>query len=267
LETLLAAPFGASVLRAALRYRDHVREIFFGGWGVSFETFFRATNYQFPTLESLELRSPYDHDPDIPTTFLRGPDQSDLHFRHFKLSGASPATVSGLLLSALIDLTLDLTPNAANFDPSQGKFLPACLQGMQCLRSLDLTAPYHLPDSQRPTPKDFALLKLTRFNFTGPTRLLNNLMSELSAPSLQDAHFMLYDTSPLLYISRVIDDVREEFRSVSVNFKSDSFRLLLSTQSGKIDHFKPSFSFYVNSFPYSMDAINALYEACHGGGA
>jgi len=161
-----------------------------------------------------------------------------------------------LSATALTDLGLNIPSKATAYDRSQESVLLACLKGMQCLLSLDLTIPVYLPNPHRPPPKDIALLKLTRFHFHGPTRFLNNLMSDLSAPSLQDTHFMLSDTSPLLYISRVIDDVREEFRSVSVNFESYSFRLLSSTHSGKIDHFKPSFSFYVNRSPLSINAIN-----------
>ncbi|KAF8504881.1 hypothetical protein F5888DRAFT_800475 [Russula emetica] len=252
-------------MRAALRHRDRVREISFRGWHVfSIGNFIRATNYHFPALESLILIFPYGHEPDIPPTFLRGPDQSDLPLRRLTLYGASLASVSGLLLSAtaLTDLTLTVSSNVAVFDSSQGSFLLACLQGMQCLRSLDLTTPYDRRDSrsQHLTPKNIVpLLKLTRFHYSGPTMLLNNFMSGLSAPSLQDVRFVLYNKSPLLYLSRVIDDLREEFRSVSVTFDSDveCFRLLSSTHSGKIDHFKPSFRFNVDCCQDSIKSINS----------
>jgi hypothetical protein len=47
-------------MHAALRHRDRVREISFGGWSViSFGKFIRATNYHFPTLESLDLCFPH----------------------------------------------------------------------------------------------------------------------------------------------------------------------------------------------------------------
>jgi hypothetical protein len=48
---------------------------------------------------------------------------------------------------ALTHLTLKVTSNAAVLDSSQGSFLLACLQGMQCLRSLYLTTPNDLRDS------------------------------------------------------------------------------------------------------------------------
>jgi hypothetical protein len=246
-------------MRAALRHRDRVREISFRGCGVIFRKFIRATNYHFPALESLDLGSPCDQELDIPATFLGGPDQPDLRLRHLRLYGAFLASVSGLLLSAtaLTDLTLNVSSNA---DWSQGSFLLACLQGMQCLRSLDLTTPNDPRDSQsqHSTPKDIVpLLKLTHFVYSGPTIFLNNLMSGISAPSLQDAHFMLCIGLPLLYFSRIIDDVTEEFRSVSVTFNLEDFYLLSSTHSGKIDHLKPSLSFNVNRYPDSIKSINS----------
>jgi hypothetical protein len=275
-------------VRAALRHRDRVREISFGGWVVDFlGKSISAANFPFPALESLVLRFPDGREPHIPATFLRGPDQSDLPLRRLKLYGGSLPSVSELLLSATAltcsgsqvisilnctqivqfrrasssdcdDLTLNVPFNAANFNPlhnsSQESILLACLQGMQCLCSLDLTTSDHLIGL--PPPKDIVpLLKLTHFHYSGPTLFLNNLMSGISAPSLQDARFQLRTRSPFLYFSRVIDESREEFRSISVTFGMGYIRLLSSTQSGKID-FKPSFSFNMNHFPCSLKANN-----------
>ena len=248
-------------MRAALRHRDRVREISFSGRGVSFGKFFRATNYHFPALESLTLWFRNGHEPDIPTTFLRGPDQSDLRLRRLELHGPSLPCISGFLLSAtaLTDLTLDVSSNAAVFDSSQRSVLLAYLLGMQCLRSLNLSTPNDRRNSQSQTPKDIVpLLKLTRFRYDGSTIFLNNLMSGLSAPSLQDARFELQimSRSPLLYLSRFIDDVNEEFRSICVTFDFDCFRLLSSTHSGKTDYLKSSFRFNVNCYPDSIISIN-----------
>ena len=241
-------------MRAALRRRDRVGEISFGGWSSFFGKFFRAANYHFPALESLELDFPIDQELDIPATFLRGPDQSGLPLRRFRLYDATLASVTGLLLSAaaLTDLTLTLkvNSNAAVFDPSQGSFLLDCLQGMQFLCSLDLTTSNNHPDhqSQHATSKDIqvvSLLKLTCFCYFGSPMFLNNFMSRLSAPSLQDVRFVLFSGFPLSYLSQVIDDVREEFLSVSITSNMDQFRLESWIHTKKIDHFKPSFRFNV----------------------
>jgi len=253
---------GSAVWRkgAALRHRDRVREISFRGSGVSLGNFFRATKYHFPALESLEIRTLRGHNLDIPATFLRGPDQSDLRLRRLKFYGTSLASVSGLLSTptALTDLTFDFTSNATNLDPSQGTFLLDRLQGMRCLRSLNLATPEYFRYSQHPTRKDIVpLLKLTHFQYSGSTIFLNNFMSRLSAPSLQDVRIILYISFPVLYLSRVIDDVREEFRSVSVTFNIGQFRLSSWAHLGKIDHFEPSFTLNVNRFTDPIQSINS----------
>ena len=247
-------------MRAALRHCDRVREITFEGWsGADFGNFIRATNYHFPALESLVLGVPNGNELDIPATFLRGPDQLNLRLRRLRLCGASLPSVSGLLLSAtaLTDLTLKVSSNAAVIDSLQASLLLTCLQGMQCLRSLDLTTPYYPKDywPQLSTPKDIVpLSKLTRFHYSGPAISLNNLMSGLSAPSLQDSRFVFCVQFPLFYLSRVIDNLREEFRSVSVTFDIQYFHLLSSIHLGRVDHFKPSFRFIAN---FSPDSINS----------
>jgi hypothetical protein len=256
-------------MRAALRHRDRVREISFRGSDVSFGKFIRATNYHFPALESLHLGFPCDRELDIPPTFLRAPDQSDLRLRclrHLRLSGVSLASVSGLLLSAtaLTELTLDMSSNPAVLDPSQRLLLLACLQGMQSLRRLALTTPddidppsrARVSQSQHSTPKDIViLLELTRFYYSGSTIFLNNLMSGLSAPSLQYACFLLCSIFPHLDLSRVIDDVSEEFRSLVAFFDISCFGLLSSNHSVKIDHFEPSFSVTVHCSPNSTKSM------------
>jgi hypothetical protein len=258
-------------MRAALGHRDRVREISISfGSRVIFKKFIKATtNCHFPALESLVIDFPSGCERDIPATFLRGPDRSDLPLRRLTLYCGSLASISGLLLSAtaLTDLTLSFTPNPADFYSSQGSSLLSYLQGTQCLRSLDLITQYDPRDFQSQhsiaTPKDTVpLLKLTRFHYSGRATFLNSLMSGLSAPSLQDARFALSIESPLLYLSRVIDDVSEEFRSVSVTFDTGYFHLLSSTHSGEIDHSKPaSFRFNVNYSPYSINSISSTPSA------
>jgi hypothetical protein len=141
-------------MRAALKHRDRGREISFGGCDFILGKFIKATSYHFPALESLFICFPHDHEPELPTTFLRGPDQSDLRLRRLRLYGGSVASISELLLSpiALTDLTLSVTStHAAVFDPSQGSFLLACLRGMQCLRSLDLATGFDFRKTCRPS--------------------------------------------------------------------------------------------------------------------
>jgi hypothetical protein len=115
-------------MRAALRHRDRVREISLRGWDVIFGKFIRAINHYFPALESLVLSFPYGNEPDIPATFLRGPDQSYLPLRRLRLNGAPLASVSELLLSAtaLTDLTLTIANTAVSIRHKDRSFLPVC---------------------------------------------------------------------------------------------------------------------------------------------
>ena len=245
-------------MRASLRHRDRVREISISD--VIIEKFTRATSgsHYFPALESLVLSFPSGPQADIPATFLRGPDQSHLLLRRLRLKGASLASVSGLLLSAtaLTDLTLNVPYNAAGFDSSS---LVACLQGMKYLRSLKLSTSGAIRSQRLTLPKDIIvpLLKLTRFHYHGPTLFLNDLMSGLSAPSLQDVRFVINVRYPILCLSRLIDDVTEDFLSVSVSFDVICFQLLSSTHLGKVDHFNPSFRFSANYFADSIESINS----------
>ena len=248
-------------MRAALRERDRVRAISFGGgWPV--DLLFDATNHPFPALESLVLCFPFHEKPYIPTTFLRGSDHSDLPLRRLKLYSCSLVSVSGFLLfaTALTDLTLNVPYDTMRFESSQSQeLILACLQGMQSLCSLDLTTPNHLPGSEFHYSTPVPLLKLTRFHYSGPGIFLNNLISGLSAPSLQNGCFRLGTISPV-YLSRAIDDVREEFRSISVTFDIDCFRLLSSTQSGELSYSNLSFRFNVTYVSGRSDSITAIFR-------
>jgi hypothetical protein len=257
---------------AALEHRDRVRDISFQANIDDFGKFIEATSYHFPALESLSLYFPH-HEPEIPATFLRGPDRSDLPLRHLFLFGGSIAfSISGLLSSttALTDLTLNFNiSDPEGFEPSQALSLLACLQGMQRLRYLNLAIPYlfgdlGFPSWNSPVHKDktatVPVSELTFFRYSGPNTFLGHLMSGLSAPSLQDVRFEVCAKSPLPYLSRVIDDVREEFRSVSIAFDGPYFHLLSSTRLGEIDHFEPSessFTFDVDCSPHSIDSMGS----------
>jgi len=249
-------------MRAALGHRDRVREISFEGSNAGFKKFFRATRRPFPVLESLSLRFGYDYEQNIPVTFLRGPDLSDLHLRRLSLDCLSLASVSGFLLSATALTDLVLLVDTAT-EPSTETSLLACLRGMHCLRNLDLSIlpnPLDYP-SRHSIPKDTVpISELTRFHYIGHNTFLNNLMAGFSAPSLQDVRFMLCNLLPIMHIPRFIDGLREQYHTANVTFNGnsmDDFRLSLMTHSGDINHFKPSFRFHTNHFPESIEPITS----------
>ena len=217
------------------------------------------TGHHFSRLECLELDFWGCAELGIPATFLRGPDQSDLRLRRLGLypTSLASASISRSLSSAtaLTDLTLDFTSSQG-----QSRSLLAHLQHMQSLRSLDLTTPKdrrsQSQHSTYSTPEDIVPpLKLTRFHYNSSIIFLNNFMSGLSAPSLQDACYdQLHSRFPFLHLcdlSRVIDDVGEEFRSVSVTLGFGYFSLLSSTRTHP--SFKSSFSLDVDFYRDSID--------------
>jgi len=252
-------------MRAALRHRDRVREISFEGSNAGFTKFFRATKCSFPVLESLFLRFGYDFEQNIPDTFLKGPELSDLHLRHLSLDCLSLTSMSGFLLSATALTDLILLVDAVN-EPSTETTLLTCLRGMHYLRNLDLSilsGSFNSP-SQHPVPKDVVTMsELTRFSYIGHNAFLNNLMAGFSAPSLQDVRFMLCNLLPILHLPRFIDGLSEQYHSVNVTFNKnrDDFRLSLLTRSGNVDHLKPSFRFHTNHFPESVEPIGSMSSA------
>jgi hypothetical protein len=153
-------------LRTAVEHRDRVREITFGGARAWFDEFFKATQFPFPVLESLHLQFAVDQ-PKVPDTFLRGPDLTYLQLRRLEVDYATLASISGFLSSAtaLTDLVLEID---TTYGTSPEISLLACLQGMPCLRSLNLFTSWNAPESppQPSTPKSIVpLSKLTSFRY------------------------------------------------------------------------------------------------------
>lgn len=155
-------------LNAALEQHDRVREISFEGTTVWFHEFFKATNFSFPVLESLVLRFLYGHQPMFPDTFLGGPNLPDLQLRRLELHDASFSmfpSITRILLSATA-----LTHLFMRIDTAETNLL-ACLQGMPCLRSLDLSISFDPPGSLS-TPKDMFPLKIDMFSLHWPWQIL-----------------------------------------------------------------------------------------------
>jgi hypothetical protein len=242
--------FGSALwrMRAALKHRDRGREISLEGI-VEFEDkffgeFFKATQCTFPVLESLSLCFGNNYQPNLPNTFLRGPDLSNPHLRHLKLERATLASISGFLLSAtaLTDLILQV---GAAFSPSTETSLLACLQGMPCLCSLDLSLAHKSP-SQPPTPKDIVpLSKLTYFHFVGSSVDLEALAAGLSAPSLRDVNFKFRDEiwPPIVHLPRFNDEIEKSYYAVWMVFEQNDFCLSLWSKSEYFIQCEPSFNF------------------------
>ena len=248
-------------MRAALEHHhDRVREIAFGGASTNFDKFFKATSKRaFPMLESLILCG---WKPEVPDTFLGGPDLSDLHLRRLKLSGFSLETISRLLSSAtsLTDLSLDIN----TVSPSPEASLLAFLQGMRHLRSLNLSILLCPLDSQSPlsTSGDIVLIsQLTHFRYVGHSIFFNAFLARLSTPSLQDVNIRFIDWTwppPIVYLPQTINVIEEHYHVAEVAFLGLEFRLLLLTASEYIRHCKPRFelSLSLEYFPRSIMQVS-----------
>ena len=266
-------------MRTVLRLRDRVRGIAFAG-GASkaslnnLNKFFKATNCSFPVLESLVLRFSAGYERNIPETFLRGPDLSDLRLRRLELIGVSFPSISKFLLSAtspsLTDLLIDFK--------SSGTSLLACLKGMSRLRSLSLfipSSPYFSSQDPSPQPatrvKGVALLsKLTRFCYVGSSVFLNALAAGLSAPSLRDVNIEFRDhtipsRSLVVHLPRFFNEIEEHYHAVHVAILEEVgtlkliCRLSLLTQPEYIGHCKPRFELGPYS-GHSSESITRLID-------
>ena len=240
-------------------YRARVREISFEGRSADFNKFFDMTNFPFPVLVCLALD--FNLSPSInpsvklklPNTFLRGPKLSDLpHLRLLQFQHALLASVFGFLSSAtaLTDLSLQID---TVIGPSPETSFLVCLQGMPCLRSLNLSVsePSKPSGSLPPpsTPQDIVpLLNLTNFGYGGRPEFLSALLVGFSAPSLQDVEFSFPGPiiSPIVNLPRFITEMKEHYRTAQVyvahnkTLSSVSFSLLTHSESTSVcePHFK-----------------------------
>ena len=181
------------------------------------------------------------------------PDLLDLRIRRLELKCVFLDCISGFLLSAtaVTDLSLVVDPRVdadfAEFGPSPEAFLLTCLQGMPCLRRLNLSISFEHPllPSTTPSPKDIIpLSKLTGFRYDGGGAFFDTLAAGLSAPSFRDFNIrFLKDILqvPIVHLPRFINEIEEHYHAIHVEFYEWCFCLSLQTQSEYINHCKPRF--------------------------
>jgi hypothetical protein len=118
---------------------------------------------------------------------------------------------------ALTDLSLEI--DTVFGSSSKTSFL-ACLQGMPCLHSLNLSIPKSqsskpfCPLLQPPTPEDIVPLShLTYFRYVGHPVFLSALLAGFSAPPLWDVDFSFPDLilSPIVHLSQFITEMEEYY--------------------------------------------------------
>lgn len=258
-------------MRTAFEHsRDRVREISFDGPSSDLNKFFEVTNRPFPVLESLVLNFTTGFELRLPDTFLRGPNLSDLHLRHLRFGNTILASISGFLSSAtaLTDLSLQID---TVFSPSPETTFLACLQGMPCLRSLDLSIPESKsskpfgPLSQLSTPEDIVPLShLTYFCYVGRPVFLSALLAGFSAPYLLEVDFSSSESilSPIVHLPRFITEMGAHYHIAQVNitnYPSSTISLSLLTQSESTIHCKQHFKLHDRGrFPASIGQMSSV---------
>jgi hypothetical protein len=249
---LTGSEFRHMLIAFGRRHRDRVREISFEGTSANFNKFFEVTNCPFPVLESLVLNFKAGFELKLPDAFLRGPNLPDLHLRRLRFRRALFASVSGFLSSAtaLTDLSLEID---TVFGPSPETSFLACLQGMPCLRSLNLSIPKSESSKLfgsllRPsTPEDIVpLSNLTCFHYVGHPIFLSALLAGFSALSLQDVDFSFSDSilSPIVHLPRFITEIEEHYHIAQVNITKCEISLSLLAHSESTNHCKPHFKLH-----------------------
>ncbi|KAI0302861.1 hypothetical protein B0F90DRAFT_1713043 [Multifurca ochricompacta] len=241
----------------ALKYSGRVQGIALRGQNNDMGRVLKAMNRKFPALEILELINTGVLDLNLTSTFLWG---SAPQLRRLELCGV-PSTFLAKLLSSTTSL-LDLSLRKIDLGPSRTALLLTHLQDMPCLCRLELQLErVSRNDAISPRTKgkdNVTLANLTYFHFSGPGASLEVLLAGLSAPSLQDFHIALHDTTPtflLPHVPRFICDV-EEVSVALIFFSIRSFRISMHNNYRPYDH-----SPFEILIPRNRDSITELGDA------
>ncbi|KAH9170521.1 hypothetical protein EDB89DRAFT_2187603 [Lactarius sanguifluus] len=192
---------------AALQQRDRVCEISLDVNGPLFERVSQLVQESFPLLEYLKLRSGVDTERVLPSTFLDGsaPRLRDLH-----LVGVSFPALPRLLSSARDLVNLQIRQWVPSTEYISPEALVNGLSATTRLESLHLVfnpANYHSNPRNAPPPsRPIVFSALKSFSFDGTCNYLEDLLSRISAPSLEYARITYLDPpgSDALQLSRFL---------------------------------------------------------------
>lgn len=247
---------------SALKLPDRIRWISLKMLTHDLDTFFEGSKCPFPALESLAIRDQSHNILKIPAILKR----SSLHLRYLKLPSISFPSISGLLSSTpvLTDLSLGIHENDSPLPVSS--LLLTHLQGMPCLRCLELEVSLYVDNPVEPTePKEtFSLSKLTSLRYDGPDVYLNSLVAGFAAPNLRDVEidFQNEISSSVVRLSRFIEDIGERYQAVRVVFQRFNFCLSFFTDSENICGLhSPRFGVCLKSFLDSIAQISSAFSA------
>ena len=195
---------------AALWHNDRVCDIRLAIPSVLLESVFETMQKTFVALKRLWLYNVSDRAPVVPDSFLGG---SVPHLRHlFLLRIQFPFPVlRKLLLSApnLVILHLRDIPHSGYFSPEE---MAPCLSALTRLNvlSIKFKSPRSCPprEGRHPPPTRSILPALTKLTFTGVSEYLEDLVTRIDAPLLDNLditlfHQLIFNTPQLVqFISR-----------------------------------------------------------------
>jgi hypothetical protein len=183
---------------AALECNDRVRDIDLTGVArPQLQTILAAMQMSFPALTHLALMSDLLSTvaPVVSNSFLGGSAPS---LRSLVLGRIPFPGLPNLLLSStnLVDLALYHVPNSG---PISLEAMATCLSRLTRLNSLslDFQSTQLFPDRERRRPPRFVLPALTRFSFRGVRGYLEDLVSRIDAPLLEDLD-VVFHYEPML---------------------------------------------------------------------
>ena len=175
-------------IAAALGHSSRVCEVDLVTDHGQLEKVLAAMQVPFPEMTELRLKSLDETPPTIPDSFLGGSAPRQLRF--FRLEGIPFPGLPKLILSAthLVYLALSRIPHSGYFSPETMVTFLSVLSGLDTL-SLGFESPQSYPhweSKQPPALKCSVIPSLTYFFFRGVSDYLEDLMTRIDTPKLND---------------------------------------------------------------------------------
>ena len=230
----MALSSGTDNVIAALGQSNRVCQVSLHLAGWQLEEVSALVQVPFPELTEIRLWLDVETVPviPIPDLFLGG---SIPRLQYFELSGIPFPGLLKLLLSAthLVYLKLSNVPHSGYFSPKALVALISALSSLEAL-FLEFQSPQSCPDREtRPPPlsKRSILLALRELHFKGVTEYLEDFVTCIDAPQLQNFHITFFnqidfDTSRL---AQFIDRAHTTFSHARVHFNDTAAAVRLTS--------------------------------------
>lgn len=185
----MVSPHSAQELLYALQLHDRVRAISITSWSLGYLDLCSVLDYAFPKLEIFSLVDD-QMQRRLPNNFV-APRLRVLHLRHVLIPSKS------LLLTNVTNLLSLRLESMCHFAPD---YLVERIASMPYLENISLGFLSYspLPDSARELPHPqitrVVLTKLSRLIYSGTSTYLDNILSRISTPFLQDFRFTFPST-------------------------------------------------------------------------